>query len=71
MHEGDVVLLLSSGQAGTITSLTNESASVLLRNGYLWHGPVSQLRFPQSQEDLDAAPIDVEIHEPKRQRKKP
>lgn len=70
MHEGTVVILMSTGQAGTVTHVSGDSAAVLLRNLDIWSGPINQLRLPQSQEEMDMAPIDVERHEPKRKRKR-
>lgn len=69
VEEGSVVLLCSTGQAGTIISVSNENAFVLLRNGDIWVGPTNQLRLPQSTEELEFAPIDVERPAPKRKKK--
>ena len=62
--EGSVIIC-GSGQAGSIVQIA-EDVWVLLRNGDIWVGPQHRLRFPQSQEDLDQAPIDVERAEQKR-----
>ena len=63
--EGSVVVV-STGQAGTISHLDGMEACVLLRNMELWHGMVNRLHFPQSQQHLDACPINVERVEEKR-----
>ncbi len=71
MNEGDVVILNNTGQAGTLTEfLTSETVQVILRSLEIWHGPVSSCRLPQSREELDAAPLEVERPVHKR-RKKP
>ena len=71
IDEGSVVLLNTTGQAGTVTEfLTAETIQVLLRSGELWHGPVSAVRLPQSPEELSAAPIEFEKPAPKRTKRK-
>ena len=62
--EGDVVIC-GSGQAGTVIQ-SGRDVWVFLRNGDVWTGPAHQIRFPQDQADLDAAPINVERLEAKR-----
>lgn len=62
--DGDVVLC-GSGQAGTIIMVLKDVVHVLLRNGNIWTGSITQCRFPQSQEDLDCAPLEVERIAPK------
>ena len=61
---GDVVIC-STSQAGTIIDLAGRDASVLLANGEMWHGLDSQMRHPQDEADLAAAPFNVERKEPK------
>ncbi len=61
---GDVVIV-GTGQAGTVDELADD-IWVLLRNGDIWVGPYHKARHPQSQEDLDMCPIDVERLEAKR-----
>jgi hypothetical protein len=56
--EGEVVII-GTGQAGTVISL-NKDYCVLLANGDLWYGFESQMRYPQSKEDLDACPLNVD-----------
>lgn len=59
--EGDIVLLNTSGQAGTLSAyLTPDFVAVILRCGDLWYGNPASLRIPQSAEELAAAPITVE-----------
>ena len=55
--EGDVVILVSTGQAGTIFYLDAKSAWVLLTCGNIWIGSKREIRIPQDQSDLDACPI--------------
>jgi hypothetical protein len=55
-----VVVIVGSGQAGTIVEVTGRDVWVLLRNGDVWIGPMSQIRLPQDQADIDAAPLNVE-----------
>jgi len=64
MVEGSVVIV-SSGQAGTLVARSGESVTVLLRSGYLWQGPINQCRIPQDEQDLAACPIHVERVSPK------
>lgn len=58
IKEGDVVIV-GTGQAGTLIN-TGSQFAVLLRNGDLWYGHPGLVRIPQSQEDLDAAPIEFD-----------
>lgn len=58
MIEGDVVIV-GTGQAGSIIHIGND-IWVLLANANLWIGPSHQVRFPQSQEDLDSCPKEVD-----------
>lgn len=67
--EGDVVISTVQGQAGTVIQVADGEVWVLLRNGDLLTGPIHQIRFPQNQADLDAAPVDVERIEQKRSAK--
>lgn len=65
MKTGDVVIV-STGQAGTIILNSADQFQVLLRNGEIWTGPSAQCRLPQDEADLAAAPIDVERPRPKK-----
>lgn len=67
--EGGVVIV-STGQAGTIVESIKRDVWVLLRNGDVWVGPTSHIRYPQDGEDLAACPINVERLEPKIIRRK-
>jgi hypothetical protein len=62
---GDVAIC-GSGQAGTIIQVDSNDLWILLRNGDIWTGRAHECRHPQSQEDLDAAPINVNRLESKR-----
>ena len=42
-----VVVIVGSGQAGTIVEVTGRDVWVLLRNGDVWVGPMNQIRLPQ------------------------
>lgn len=55
---GDVVIV-STGQAGTVWFVTHE-IGVWLRNGDIWYGPEYEVRFPSSKKELRACPIDVD-----------
>lgn len=60
--EGTVVIV-SSGQAGTVVYCDQHNITVLLRNLCLWQGKRSQVYVPQSQEEVDAAPLEVDRFE--------
>lgn len=67
LEEGHVVIV-ATGQAGTIVQLGGTDIWVLLNNHDVWVGSSKQVQFPQSREHLDACPIDVERFE-ERERK--
>lgn len=56
---GDVVIV-KTGQAGSIHWILPEEVCVLLRNGDIWYGPEYEIRFPSSKKELKACPIDVD-----------
>jgi hypothetical protein len=56
--EGDVVIV-STGQAGTVWFVTDE-VGVWLRNGDIWYGPEYSVRFPVNSKELKKCPIDVD-----------
>ena len=58
LSEGTVVVV-STGQIGTVVVLTKTSLWAYLANGDIWIGSVGQAYQPQSQEEIDAAPRDV------------
>jgi hypothetical protein len=62
MEEGSVVICGTS-QAGTVVMNAKGDLMVLLTNGNIWFGPSSQCRLPQSREDLDACPLEVDRFE--------
>lgn len=64
------MILIPTGQAGTIVSTNGENIQVLLRSGEIWTGASNQCRQPQSEADLAAAPIIVDRPEPRRKRNK-
>lgn len=59
LKEGDVVIV-STSQPGTLCGLIGTQATVFLTNGDMWYGSVNQIRHPQDQADLDAAPINID-----------
>lgn len=62
--EGEVIIV-GSGQAGTVVEVDGSNVWVLLNNGDIWVGPFHQCRYPQNEEDLASCPINVERLEPK------
>jgi hypothetical protein len=63
--EGVIVIVCSTGQAGTVVQNNNNELWILLANGDICVCQANRVRLPQSQEDLDACPLDVERIEPK------
>ena len=61
-----MVVIVSTGQAGTIMQSSAGQLWVLLRNYDVWTGDSNRVRLPQDQADLDACPVDVERLESKR-----
>lgn len=62
--EQGTVVIIPTGQAGSVVDdQQSDNLWVLLRNGNIWHGADFQCREPQSQEDLDACPVDVDRFE--------
>lgn len=68
MDEGTVVIV-GSGQAGTVWWCAGVQVAVILRNNEVWSGAISQCRVPQTPEELDLAPLDV-VSKPERRRTK-
>lgn len=56
---GDVVIV-KTGQAGTIWWILPHETCVLLRNGDIWYGAEYDIRFPSSKKELKSCPIDVD-----------
>lgn len=54
------VVIVDTGQAGTVIHKTSQDIWVLLTNLDLWRGKPSQARIPQCAEDLAAAVLDVD-----------
>lgn len=57
------VVIVSTGQAGTLLEMNGVKSCVLLANGDMWHGHSGQAREPQDQADLDAAPLEYDRFE--------
>lgn len=55
---GDLVIV-ATGQCGTIWYITDKEIAVLLANLDIWYGPEYEVRFPSSEEELKACPKDV------------
>jgi preprotein translocase subunit YajC len=64
--ESGNVVIVNSGQAGTIVQITGKEVWVLLANGDVWTGVSHQLIFPQDEAHLAACPLNVERLEAKR-----
>lgn len=54
IDEGCVVIV-DTGQAGTVVERTQSGVEVLLRNGDIWRGTVGKVWVPQTEEELGAA----------------
>jgi hypothetical protein len=65
MELGQVVIV-DSGQAGTVCEDAGGQLWVLLANLDVWVGPPSMCRIPQDEADLAACPLNVERLESKR-----
>lgn len=57
--EENQVVMVSSGQAGTVCGFIN-GVMVLLRNGDIWYGSESECWEPTSPEELAAAILNVD-----------
>lgn len=66
-HEEGTVVVVSTGQAGTVVQ-TGTEIWVLLANNDIWVGSSKQAFPPQSAEHLASCPLDVERFE-ERERK--
>jgi hypothetical protein len=64
--EEGLIVIIGTGQCGTVSEIIGNDIWVLLRNGDIWVGPLNRVRMPQSQEDQDACPVNVERLETKR-----
>lgn len=53
------VVIVSTGQAGTLWWITDKEIAVLLANGDIWYGQLYEIRLPQNDADLKACPRDV------------
>lgn len=65
MKPGTVVIV-PTGQSGTVC----DGSSVILTNGDIWTGDLDHCYEPKSQEELDAAPLEVEKFNHKEKPKK-
>lgn len=68
LKDGDVVIV-GSGQAGTVIENVRGSVVVLLANYDLWTGPSTQVHIPTSPEELAQAPLEVDRFEHREKRK--
>jgi hypothetical protein len=59
MSPGTVVII-PTGQCGTLEWSTSTDCLVHLANGDIWQGPVSQIRATTDRAEQDAAPRDIE-----------
>ena len=59
IDEGSVVIV-ATGQAGTVVQMDGSEVWVLLANGDIWVGSSKQAHPPQSAEHLAACPFNVE-----------
>jgi hypothetical protein len=62
------VVIVSSGQAGTLADVIGKNVWVLLANGDVFVGEDYQIRYPQDKADLENCPLNVERLEPKPQK---
>jgi hypothetical protein len=67
MNEGDVVVV-STGQVGTLFHFSQSIAFVILRNGEIWTGNPGMVRKPQDCE-IEQAPVEVERFEAREKRR--
>lgn len=58
-REGDVVIV-KTGQAGTVYWILPGEVCVLLRNGDIWYGPEYDVRLPSSKKELKNCPVNVD-----------
>jgi hypothetical protein len=61
---GMVVIVLSTGQCGTIHWTNGEEADVILRCLDVWHGQLKFLRVPADREETDRCPLLAPRFEP-------
>lgn len=62
VEEGTVVVV-GTGQVGTVVHCDQQNVTVLLANLCLWYGKRSQVYIPQTTEELAAAPVEVDRFE--------
>jgi hypothetical protein len=62
MNEG-IVVIVDSGQAGTICQIAGNECWVFLANHDIWVGQMGRIRLPQDEADLAACPLDVDRFE--------
>jgi hypothetical protein len=60
MKPGDIVILLETGQAGTIEWLSSDLVCVHTRNGEIWTGPVGAVHPNPTAEEQSVAIIEPE-----------
>jgi hypothetical protein len=59
------VIVVATGQAGTVIANIKRDVWVLLRNNDIWVGPTNHTRKPQDEADLASCPVEIERLEPK------
>lgn len=59
IKEGDVVIV-STGQIGTVLFIDKDKASVLLATGFIWYGRPYDMRFPQNDDDVEFASKEID-----------
>jgi len=68
LTQGSLVIV-ATGQAGTVLQNVEGTLYALLRNGDIWTGPPHQCRPPQDAEDLKAARLHALDKEPPRRKR--
>jgi hypothetical protein len=66
--EGTVVVV-DTGQAGTVIHASQTMLMVCLANSDMWYGAPSQAYLPTTREELDAAPLNIDRFSQSRRRK--
>ena len=67
-HEEGNVVVVATGQAGSVIQVCGSDVWVLLANNDIWVGSAKQALPPQSAEHLAACPLEIERFE-ERERK--
>lgn len=56
---GNMVIVNTTGQCGTVWYITDKEVAVLLANRDIWYGDHWDVRLPSSDQELKACPRDV------------